>query len=322
MMPRAPLVVQESATAAGCWQEAVSRSFVALAVHTPARAQFHARLDGRVSDGVLFSTVRASAHAVERTAAHVAASSDAYVKLTLQLAGTGMLVQDDRTALLSPGDIVLYDTSRPYTLEFADDLAAVVVMFPHRMIDADPETLRALTAVKIAGEEGFARAVSHFLAGLTSALPTLDGPTGMRITHNTMDLIATMVGHELRGSTWGDPSAELLFRIDTFINAHLNDPELGPESIAAATYISTRSLHSLFQRRSTTVSQWVRERRLEHVRKDLLDPRRAADGVAAIAASWGFIDASHFSKVFRAHAGMSPTTYRMSEGLTPSDIRS
>lgn len=321
MAPRAPLVVQENTTVAECWQKVVSRSFVPLTVHTPAGGSFHARLDGRVSDGVLFSTVRASAHAVERTAAQVAAFPDAYVKLTLQLAGTGMLMQDDRTALLSPGDIVLYDTSRPYTLEFADELAAIVVMFPHRMIDADPATLRALTAVKIAGEEGFARAVSHFLAGLASALPTLDGPTGMRITHNTMDLIATMVGHELRGTEWGDPSAELLFRIDTFINTHLHDPGLGPESIAAANYISTRSLHLLFQRRSTTVSQWVRERRIEHVRKDLIDPRRAADGVAAIAASWGFIDASHFSKVFRAHAGMSPTTYRMSESLTPAEIR-
>lgn len=313
-----PVSVQENTTVVARWQEAVSRSFVPLTVHTAAPASFHARLDGRISDGVFFSTVRASGHAVERTPAHIAVSPGEYVKLTLQLSGTGMLVQDDRTAVLAPGDIVLYDTSRPYTLEFADDLAAVVVMFPHKMLDVDPESLRALTAIRITGDEGFARAVSHFLAGLASALPTLDGPTGRRITHNTMDLIATMVGHELRDAGWSDPTAELLFRIDSFINAHLHDPDLGPESIAAAAFISTRYLHTLFQRRGATVSQWVRERRLEHVRRDLVDPRRTAEGVAAIAASWGFIDPSHFSKVFRAHVGSSPTAYRAAEGVLPA----
>ena len=314
MAGSAPVAVQETTTEIARWQDAVSRSFVPLTVHTPAGADFHARLEGRVSDGVLFSTVRATAHAVERTPAHIVTSPGDYVKLTLQLAGTGILIQDDRTALLAPGDIVLYDTSRPYTLEFGADLAAVVVMFPHRMIDVDAETLHDLTAVRIRGEEGFARAVSHFLAGLATALPTLDGPTGLRITHNTMDLIATMVGSELRGGAWGDPSAELLFRIDSYINANLRRPDLGPETIAAANYISTRYLHSLFQRRGTTVSQWVRERRLEHVRRDLIDPRRRGDGIAAIATSWGFVDASHFSKVFRAHVGTSPTAYRAAGG--------
>ncbi|NYE21153.1 AraC family transcriptional regulator [Microbacterium immunditiarum] len=321
MAGSAPLAVQETTTEIARWQDAVSRSFVPLTVHTPGHSDFRARLEGRVSDGVLFSTIRATPHAVERTPSHIATSPGDYVKLTLQLAGTGLLIQDDRTAALTPGDIVLYDTSRPYTLEFGADLAAVVVMFPHRMIDADPEMLRELTAIRIRGEEGFARAVSHFLAGLASALPTLDGPTGLRITHNTMDLIATMVGSELRGGTWADPAAELLFRIDTYINDHLRDPDLGPERIAAANYISTRYLHTLFQRRETTVSQWVRERRLEHVRRDLIDPRRGAEGIAAIAASWGFVDASHFSKVFRAHAGTSPTAYRASAAIAarPAD---
>ena len=62
--------------------------------------------------------------------------------------------------------------------------------------------------------------------------------------------------------------------------------------------------------RGTTVSQWVRERRLEHIRRDLIDPRRSSEGIAAIAASWGFADASHFSKAFRAHVGVSPSSYR------------
>ncbi|WOF23941.1 helix-turn-helix domain-containing protein [Microbacterium betulae] len=310
MPDNTPLSVRESTSAVSQWQRTVSSSFVPLDVHAAPGGAFHAQLDGRISDGVLFSTVTASAHTVERTAADIRTSSEHYVKLTLLLTGSGMLVQDDRTGLLTPGDIVLYDTSRPYTLEFGEDTASVIVMFPHRMIDADPESLKALTAIRIGGDEGFARAVSRFLAGIASALPALDGPTGLRITHNTMDLIATMVGNELRGATWGDASSELLFHIDTYINGHLGDPALSPETVAAANYISTRHLHALFQRRGVSVSQWIRQRRLEHVRRDLRDPRRASDSVASIASSWGFADPSHFSKVFREHVGVPPTVYR------------
>ncbi|MDQ1131327.1 helix-turn-helix domain-containing protein [Microbacterium sp. SORGH_AS_0888] len=305
-----PGLIREQACAREEWQAIASRSFVPLLVDAPRAAPFHARLEGRVNDGVLFSTIRASGHSVTRSPELVAASSESYVKLTLQLSGAGLLAQDERTATLAPGDIVLYDTSRPYTLEFSEDIAAVVVMFPHRMINVDATILRGLTAVRIPGDQGFARAIGHFLAGLASALPSLDEATGLQVTHNTMDLIATMVGHELRDAPWSDPHAEILFRIDRYINAHLADPDLGPERIAAAAYISTRHLHTLFQRRGTTVSHWVRDRRLDHVRRDLRDPRRARDGVAAIAASWGFTDPSHFSKLFRAETGTSPSAYR------------
>lgn len=305
-----PIVVSEATERAQRWQEVVSRSFVPLTVHPDARHAFRARLEGRISDGVLFSTVRASPHAVERTAAHTAAAPEGYVKLTLQLAGSGLLIQDDRTATLAPGDIVLYDTSRPYTLEFGEGMAAVVVMFPHRRIDVAAEALQQLTAIRIAGEDGFARAVSHFLAGLASALPTLDGPTGLRIAHSTMDLIATMVGHELSGAAWSDPVTELMYRIDGHITGHLDEPGLGPESIAAAHFISTRYLHDLFHRRGTSVSRVIRERRLEHIRRDLRDPRHAGEGSAAIAARWGLTDPSHFSKAFRAFVGVPPSDYR------------
>ncbi len=306
----APGLIREHALGKEQWQAIASRSFVPLTVESPRGTPFSAHMEGRVSDGILFSTVRANGHSVTRSQDLVDASAESYVKLTLQLSGTGVLTQDDRTALLSPGDIVLYDTSRPYTLAFADDLAAVVVMFPHRMINIDATILRGLTAVRIPGDQGFARAVGHFLAGLASALPTLDDATGVQVTHNTMDLIATMVGQELRDAPWSDPHAELMFRIDTFINAHLHEPDLGPERIAAAAYISTRHLHTLFQRRGTTVSHWVRDRRLDHVRRDLRDPRHARHGVAAVAAAWGFTDPSHFSKLFRAQVGVSPSEYR------------
>ena len=98
--------------------------------------------------------------------------------------------------------------------------------------------------------------------------------------------------------------------IKAYVDAHLGDPGLGPATIARSQYISTRYLHSLFEREGITVSRWVRMRRLERARRDLQDPALAAEPIQAIAARWGFASPSHFSHAVRAELGCSPSELR------------
>jgi AraC-like DNA-binding protein len=95
-----------------------------------------------------------------------------------------------------------------------------------------------------------------------------------------------------------------------YIETNLGSPELSPTQIAAAHFISTRHLHGLFREKGTTVSTWIRERRLENCRRDLIEPLNAHLSVGAIAARWGFVEAAHFSRVFKAAYEMSPSELR------------
>lgn len=291
------------------WQKFVCESFVPLTVQASPTSPFTARLAGRTCDGVFFSTIWASPHMVSRTPAHIAESASEYLKLTLLQSGSGLLRQDGREVLIHPGDIVLYDTSRPYVLEFTVDVSAIVVMFPHALLGMDRRGLSALTAIVLA-KGSFARSVALFLRGLPSALDSLDAPTAARLTHNTVDLIQTMVRYELSSAASEDPNAELMLRIDDYINSHLDVHGLTPSMVAAANYISTRHLHELFHRRGLTVSRVVRERQLEHARRDLMDPMRRNESIGAIAKAWGFSDATRFSKSFREYVGMPPRAFR------------
>jgi AraC-like DNA-binding protein len=101
-----------------------------------------------------------------------------------------------------------------------------------------------------------------------------------------------------------------MLRILDFIGHHLSDQELGVEYIAAANHISVRQLHKLFSDEDRTVGAWIRSRRLDACRRDLADPLLRGMPVHAIAARWGFPSAAHFSRVFRAHYGMTPQEYR------------
>jgi Helix-turn-helix domain len=81
----------------------------------------------------------------------------------------------------------------------------------------------------------------------------------------------------------------------------------------AVHYISPRHLQKLFEAEGSTVTDWIRRRRLDHCRRELLDPRNAGEPISRITARWGLLDSSHFSRLFRAN-GMSPREFR-SEGV-------
>jgi AraC-like DNA-binding protein len=227
------------------------------------------------------------------------------------LAGTGLLIQDDREAVLEAGDLAVYDTDRPYSLVFDADFRTMVVMFPKHLISLPSTMIGQLTAVRISGQEGLGGMVVPYLTQLAGNLDQLAGTTGARLAHSALDLVTTVFTRELGlDGVSADPHRALVQRIRGYIDRNLASTDLGPASIASAHYISTRHLHGLFQEQGVTVSTWIRTRRLEQCRRDLLDPMLADRPVAAIAARWGFVDAAHFSRAFKSAFGVSPSEYR------------
>jgi len=294
------------------WSRAISKSFVPLMVRDNGATGFHGTMRSRVLGNISVVEVTAGRHTVVRTPALIAKSETRYFKLSIQLTGTGTLIQDEREALLAAGDLAIYDTSRPYELRFDGDFRSLVLMFPHEQLDLPAGAMEHVTALRMPGDEGLGELISPFLVRLADNLEALSGTNGLRLAHNALDLVTTLFNGELDQlvDTGRDPHFLLLSRIHDYIEANLGDPTLGPGSIAAAHYISTRHLHDLFQEIGTTVAASIRQRRLERCRRDLRDPVLANRPVTAIAARWGFTDAAHFSRIFRAAFGNSPTGYR------------
>lgn len=62
-------------------------------------------------------------------------------------------------------------------------------------------------------------------------------------------------------------------------------------------------MHRAFAGEACTVAGWIWARRLEAVRADLCDPALRHRTISDLAFGWGFVDASHFSRAFRARYG-------------------
>lgn len=293
------------------YRAAVTESFVPLDVSRINRDSFWGRLRSVDFDDAHVHDVTASPHTVTRTDTLIDDADRRFYKASLQLTGTGMLIQDGREALLQPGDLAIYDTARPYSLVFEKEMRMLVIMFPREQLGLPPEMMRQLTAHRFSSARGLGAMIIPFLRTISQDLDKVGSVTGPRLVHTAIDLITTMFANELDLEADPRDTHQLLMQqIRLYIEANLGSADLGPTQIAAAHFISTRHLHGLFREKGTTVSTWIRERRLENCRRDLIDPLNAHSSVGAVASRWGFIEAAHFSRVFKAAFGMSPSELR------------
>lgn len=234
------------------------------------------------------------------------------LQVGLQLFGNSILAQDGRDAVMGAGDLVLYDSSRPFTLAMDARFRWQVFLLPKDRLRRSDREISKLTAVRINGASGVAGVVGRFLRDVAahSAELEADGSAPM-LCENAVDLVGTLVQSEL-GQSWevADPQRQLLEQAKAYIETHLSDPCLGPEQIAHAVNVSVRRLYQLFSVTGSAVAEYIRDERIRAVRRDLLDPRLASVPLARLAAGRGITNPSLFSRQFRFAEGMTPSAFR------------
>jgi AraC-like DNA-binding protein len=242
-------------------------------------------------------------------------SEDDLCKVHVMARGRGVVRQDGREADLGSGDLAFVDLSRPAHWDMSP-MRCVVIGFPRRLLPLDANDTARLTAVRVRGDRGVGRLASSLARQLPRQLDdggTASAANTSRLGTAVLDLLTVALASQIGGGD--DVPAEtqrraLLVRIRAFIEERLSDPGLSPAVIAAAHHMSVRSLYKLFEDEETTVASWIRRRRLERCRRDLLDPGQRTVPVSTIGARWGLTNAAHFSRVFRAVYGMAPVDYR------------
>jgi AraC-like DNA-binding protein len=292
------------------WIRLVGNRFVPLTLSTIDPDGFSGTLRTRYVDGTCVTDISASSHSVQRLAQAISDDDPHHLKLSMQLEGTGLVMQDGRVAHLQVGDVAIYDTARPYTLEYDDRMRSLVMMFPHSMLGLSANLVHTMTAVRLRGDTGIGRVICPFMQHIAENLDQLEGAGGARIVRSAFDLITALLSAELQTTTTREPWLVAVDAVAQYIDAHLDDTAMNTDSIARAHFISPRQLQYLFQEEGTTVSAYIRSRRLERCRIDLGDPALSSRSIIQIAQSWGFVDPSHFSKLFKTTFDRSPREYR------------
>jgi AraC-like DNA-binding protein len=306
------------------WHEVSARTWVPydLRCEPQSEDRFQARMKIVDLGPVQVALMTSTPYEIHRTAKLIRQTDPELCKLGIAVRGAGTATQGDRQSEFSAGDLVLYDTSRPYSAALAADTPysqLLVLRFPRSLLPLPPRHLRNLIAVRIPGTQGVGSLASGFLLQLARNMDEYSPADAARLSSIALDVLAVALGHELDAEDSVPPPAHhraLLAQIHAFIQQNLGDPELSPGSIAMAHHISLRYLHKLFNEQGRTVGGWIRERRLERCRRDLADPLFADQPVSAIAARWGFTSAAHFSQAFRNTYDLSPRQFKEQHAIT------
>ncbi|MFJ6379318.1 helix-turn-helix domain-containing protein [Kitasatospora sp. NPDC092039] len=300
---------------AAFWSGAVSRSLVPLEVHPRTGRPFDGLLESHRLGYVRISTLEADAARLSRTAALIARAprSEPQVGVGLQVSGRAVLEQDGRRAEVPPGGLVLYDTARPYAVDYPERFRTHLFHVPRRLLGVPERDLRHASATAVGPTEGCGPVLLPFLGVLAASAHSFPAPVGDRLAGSVADLFGTLIAQLAPARETDEPGAQnahLVRRVREYVDRHLGEPDLSPERIAQAHHISVRYLHRLFEGEGVTVSRLVQQLRLEACARELARRGRTAPTVSAVAQRWGFVNPAHFSRTFRAAYGVSPREWR------------
>ena len=301
------------------WVDMVCDTYVQLDCDPPADA---AGIEGEISADTLatlrLSRVTATAQHVRRTPAKVAASSDDYFLVSIQTEGRGMVSQDGRDALLMPGDFALYDSTRPYDLRFDGPFQQFVLMLPGPTLRTALRGTEALTATTVSGARGAGHLMIGMIRTLAADIDTLAPESAAAVADSVSQILVAGLAAlpAAKRPAISHLTAYHREQIKTLAREQLRDPGLSVAEIAARLRLSPSTLHRAWAGEPCSISDWIWAQRLDAARRELCDPACAARSVSQIAYAWGFSDAAHFSRAFRARFGCTPRELR-TQGGTP-----
>lgn len=293
------------------WSAGIAERFFPMQVEAVGAPGFEARLVSGQVGPVAVQFIQGLPHRVARTRAMIDAADPECILLYVLCSGSVRLEQDERSCILRPGDIACHDTSRPSTFEGRAAFEVLVVSLPKWFIGARAESIARRTATKVDGSETrLARLAAPFLVDVARAAAD-EGGLSSRDADGAIEMLLPMLRSiygEDEASVARSNSNALLRRMQRYAEAHLHDPDLGPEQIAQAHFVSTRYVHKLFASAGTGASAWIRERRLEGATAQL---RESPDtSIAAVAERWGYRNPASFSRAFRDRYGSAPRDVR------------
>jgi AraC-like DNA-binding protein len=242
------------------------------------------------------------------------------VALAVQQGGPSYFAQDGRSDVIAPGQAMMVDLTLPYEFHWDAVGGSAAFQAPYDDFELPFDVIRR-AAGRLAASSLCGVVTDHLmrLARDADALSSDPGAAALGVSTIQMirALLTSAAGDDRRAR---DAKAEaLLSCILAYTRQHLTERDLTPMRIAREHNISVRQLYTICSKSDIRLAEWIIEQRLEGARRDLADPTWRFRTIGTTATRWGFIDATHFGRRFRAAYGMSPRDFKHEHLLLVDD---
>lgn len=287
------------------WNEAVSAAVATASADPLDTHTFSGKMKCLDLGTIRFAEILGGASSVKRGPCSARAS---YYILGLMLSGEITCWTEGTELKVRAGDLWLFTpTSRSEMyLPQPATLLSVIVQREHitRYL-ACPEALGSLV---LSGDAGPGALASRYLRDFWDrAEHELTGDLARRFAEAALQIAASAYASVPNARPEGSLRlTQQRLRIRAYIEEHLRDPDLTPQSIAEELHITRGYMHRLFPGESESPARYILRRRLEEAHRVLSDRMQADRSITAIAFDQGFNSLPHFCRVFRAQYGITP----------------
>jgi AraC-like DNA-binding protein len=296
----------------GIYREFFGRSVFRLDVEPLGDVPFDADFTVQNLPDLMLLLGRVHGSCNRRTRAMLSDGLD-HCSLMINLGGAYIISQGDRELTLGDGDATFVCAAEPTSFTHYPPGDVLALKVPHE----------ALTPLVADMEDCYLRRIP---AGTPALRLLRDYVDILRVEHNlsscdlqhmvvahVYDLMAIAIGatpDAAHAAQDGGLRAARLHAIKLDIADSLGQPGLSVATLAARHGCTPRSVQRLFETDGTTFTEYVLSQRLAKAHRILLDPRRAADKISAVAYDCGFGDVSYFNRMFRRQFGAVPSAIR------------
>ena len=247
-----------------------------------------------------------------RSTREIAQDNEALYNLIYVAEGSQCLEFADHEIRLDPGTFALWDSTQPMNFNTGEGLRQITFSVPKKRLDDALPRSGEFCGHAMKATSGIGKLFIDCMLALETSFGELSNAEAGEVLEATTEmLVATLAAKvklpEPRGFR------EQLQHVMAGINRQLDDPHLTPQRVACDNGMSERHLYRLFAEADTTPASWIRKRRLEQCRRDLVARSCAHLSIIDIAVRWGFFDSSSFCRMFRQEYGVSPKQIRSPE---------
>lgn len=285
------------------WRATVLPLFESHLEHPPQEG-FSARVDAFKLRRMVICVAEFSGQRYLRRRGHRADEGADPLLIQLYLSGGYVGHNGYRTVRVGPGDISLLDLG--YSLETrAERSRALSFIVPREAMFSFLPPEHAQIGSVIPARSAVGRILSHHLLCVWNAL---HGASADEDEHITQTVLGAVAG-AFAGYGTGESQvleSHLLDAICAYIERNLSAENLTPAHLCRKFACSRARLYRLF-RPLGGVAAFVRQARLKRCFQELTEPRAIRPSVIEVAMRWGFTSQSHFSRLFRANFGITPS---------------
>ena len=285
----------------GYWAEKISEVYGPIRVSRAFEGAFRMNLVETKLGPLTMWSLEAQAHRAERDAEM--AKKDQTGMVYVSVPTLGRLVGRQRQSILTldQGWVGMIPSGQPASVSSDSNFGQLIIGLKAELVLdrlADVQNARM-----VQGEVPalLARRTAHLFAR-TSDFANYESSL---LAAQLVDLVVASFGAKPNGNKFA-PGLVRQLAMDEAMK-RLGDADLNVEALAASVNVSRSTLEKLFAERGFTVHRWLVTRRLEAAKVDLENSDLT---VEAIAYRWGFVDRTHFSRVFSKQFEISPAQYR------------